>query len=89
MSPAYQFDLITPNGKPYSGQVTYVVVPGEKGNFGVLANHAALVSNCLSGKLRVVAETGQELLFSIGKGFFEVVKNKAILLTENASQISA
>ena len=84
--PSFTFDLITQDGRAYSGNVESLVVPGEKGSFGVLANHAAFVSSCVPGKLKVTEENGNEVLFQMGKGFFEVVKNKAVLLTNVAEK---
>ena len=87
--PNFQFDIITLNGKPYSGEVKSLVVSGEKGYFGVLANHAAFMSTCVPGKLTIKEAAGNELAFRTEKGFFEVVKNKAVLLTSSAEKISA
>ena len=89
MTPKFQFDVITLSGKPYSGSVTSLVIPGEKGYFGVLANHAALISTCVPGKLKVKDEAGNESWFQTGKGFFEVKKNKALLLSTACEKTSA
>ena len=82
--PSYQFDIITLDGKPFSGRITSLVVPGEKGSFGVLANHAALISTCVPGKLKIREESGNESVYEAGRGFFEVVKNRAVFLTSHA-----
>ena len=86
--PTFQFDIITQSGKLYSNRVQSVTVPGEKGSFGVLANHASLISTCVVGKLKILEESGQELFFRTSVGFFEVVKNQAVFLGKSAEQIN-
>ena len=58
----FQFEIITLAGKPYSGKVKSLVVPGEKGYFGVLVNHASFVSNCVPGKLKIKEEENEIFL---------------------------
>ena len=89
MIPTFQFDIMTLNGKVYSGRVQSLVVPGGKGSFGVLANHAALISTCVPGKLKVREESGSERFFTTAKGYFEVMKNRATLLADSAEPFSS
>ena len=86
MSPVFQFEIVTLNGKPYSGKVKSLMVSGAKGYFGVLANHAAFISRCLPGKLKITEEAGHEVFYKTGEGFFEVVKNRAVLLINSAEK---
>ena len=87
--PAFRFDIVTMSGKAFSGNVSSLMIPGEKGYFGVLANHAALISTCVPGKLKIKDESGNESWFQTGKGFFEVVKNKAVFLSSAAVKIES
>lgn len=48
-----QLDILTPERKLYSGEVTYVEMPGIDGYFGVLDNHAAMISALGTGKITV------------------------------------
>ena len=48
-----QLDILTPERKLYSGDVTYVEMPGIDGYFGVLDNHAAMISALGAGKITV------------------------------------
>jgi F-type H+-transporting ATPase subunit epsilon len=48
-----QLDILTPERKLYSGDVTYVEMPGIDGYFGVLDNHAAMISALGTGKITV------------------------------------
>jgi len=48
-----QLDILTPERKLYSGEVTYVEMPGIDGYFGVMDNHAAMISALGAGKVTV------------------------------------
>jgi len=63
--------------------VDIVTAPGYAGEFGVLANHAPLLSTIKIGVLRYKAD-GQEEVMMLSGGFCEVSNNKITFLVENA-----
>ena len=75
-------EIITPDKKLYSGEVKSVKLPGSAGSFGVLKNHAPLISSLKKGNVKVVDEQKQNLSFPIKGGVVEVLKNKIIVLAE-------
>jgi F-type H+-transporting ATPase subunit epsilon len=68
----FHFDLVSPERILFSGQVNQVDVPGGDGDFGVLANHAPLVSTVRPGILVIYNERGEKLPVVINGGFAEV-----------------
>ncbi len=74
-------DIITPEKNVYSGEVEMVNLPGSDGSFGILKDHAPLVSTLKAGEIKVV-ENGSEKLFSVNGGVVEVNNNKIIVLAE-------
>ncbi|MFT4754477.1 MAG: F-type H+-transporting ATPase subunit epsilon [Salibacteraceae bacterium] len=46
-------DILTPEKKLYSGDVTYVEMPGIDGYFGVMDHHAAMISALKAGQITV------------------------------------
>jgi F-type H+-transporting ATPase subunit epsilon len=70
--PTFHFDLVSPEKILFSGQVSQVDVPGAEGDFGVLANHAPLVSTVRPGILVIFNERGEKLPVVINGGFAEV-----------------
>ena len=74
--------ILTPDEEIFQGPVTSVKVPGTKGQFQVLKNHAAIVSALDAGKVTVKKEDGSELIFNIEKGFIEVLNNEISLLVQ-------
>lgn len=75
-------EIITPDKKLYSGEVKSVQLPGSSGSFGVLKNHAPLISALKKGNVKVVDEQKQNLSFPIKGGVAEILKNKIIVLAE-------
>ena len=43
-------DILTPDAKLFSGEATYVGLPGADGSMGILDNHAALVTTLQAGR---------------------------------------
>ena len=78
-----QLDIITPDKKIYSGEVTSVSVPGMNGRFQMLKNHAPIISTLLNGKVKVKDKDGLKE-FDVKGGVVENLKNKIIILAESA-----
>mgnify|MGYP002712057379 FL=1 len=76
-----QLDIITPEKNVYSGEVEMVNLPGSDGSFGILKDHAPIVSTLKAGEIKVI-ENGNEKLFPVNGGVVEVNNNKVIVLAE-------
>ena len=74
-------DIITPEKNVYSGEVEMVNLPGSDGSFGILKDHAPIVSTLKEGEIKVV-EAGGEKTFPVKGGVVEVNNNKVIVLAE-------
>ncbi len=79
----FQFHLVSPEKLLFSGQVDQVDVPGSEGAFGVLANHAPLVTNLRPGILTMYREGG-ELRVAVNGGFAEVSPEGLTVLADVA-----
>jgi F-type H+-transporting ATPase subunit epsilon len=81
------FELVTPEKLVRSDDVFMVVVPGTEGDFGVLANHAPVMSTIRSGaELSVFAtEGGTAETITVEGGFAEVNENGLTVLAEAVS----
>ncbi|MBZ0178144.1 MAG: F0F1 ATP synthase subunit epsilon [Melioribacteraceae bacterium] len=77
-------EVITPSKKAYKGEVFSITVPGSKGNFQVLYNHAPILSSLEIGKVKIVEKEGAEpQFFAISGGTVEVLNNKVLILAES------
>ena len=74
--------VLTPDQEIYKGTITSVKVPGVGGQFEVLKNHAPIVSALGEGPVRLKVSGGEDMTFSIEKGFIEVLNNEVSLLVQ-------
>ena len=76
-------EIITPDKKIYDGKVKLVKVPGSKGSFEVLKNHAPLISTLDNGEIKIIDKSDKTSNFTIGGGVIEVNNNEIIILAES------
>lgn len=77
-------EIITPDKKVFAGEVKLVQLPGSKGNFEILKNHAPIISTLDKGILRIVEMNDNEKIFEVDGGVVENKSNKIIVLVESA-----
>ncbi len=75
-------EIITPDKKVYSGEVTSVSVPGTNGRFEILKDHAPIISTLLNGKVKIKSKDGAKS-FDVKGGVVENLKNKIVILAES------
>ncbi|MGB8357377.1 MAG: ATP synthase F1 subunit epsilon [Bacteroidales bacterium] len=83
-----KIEIITPDSRIYSGEIQSVRVPGKKGSFQVLKDHAPIISTLDKGPVIIVDEQGQVIKYEITGGVIEVKKNRIILLADSVSESS-
>jgi F-type H+-transporting ATPase subunit epsilon len=75
-------EIITPDKKLYEGEVKSIQLPGLTGSFGVLDNHAPMISALKKGTINIVDNAQANISFDVNGGVVEVNKNKVIVLAE-------
>lgn len=80
-----KIEIITPDKKVYEGDIKSVRVPGKKGSFQVLKDHAPIISTLEKGPVIIVDLAGIEKRFEIDGGVIEVKMNKIILLADSVA----
>jgi F-type H+-transporting ATPase subunit epsilon len=80
-----KIEIITPDKKIFDGDIKSVRVPGKKGSFQVLKDHAPIISTLDAGKVIMVDPDDNEIIYSITGGVIEVKSNKIILLADSVS----
>lgn len=79
-----QFILLTPAQQVADVQATYIAVPGEEGDFGVLPGHMQLVSTLRpGGTISVNLAEGGTATYTVTAGVAEVSPGKVTILAEN------
>jgi F-type H+-transporting ATPase subunit epsilon len=85
----FDVSLVTPDGAAYEGQAEMIIVPGQIGDVGVLARHAPLIATLKAGATRIHPGDGAEVLeFATGPGFFQMLRDRAIALVDDAVEAS-
>ena len=72
--------ILTPEKELFKGTVKSVKVPGVRGQFEILANHAPIVSTLGAGVVRVLDSESGKFEFPIERGFVEVLNNEVSVL---------
>jgi F-type H+-transporting ATPase subunit epsilon len=80
----FHFELVSPEKLLFSGEVVQVDVPGAEGDFGVLADHAPMVTTLRPGILTVHGAGGEQKIVVLG-GFAEVAAGGLTILADVAA----
>lgn len=88
MSGTFQLSVVTPEGAVLETEATSAVFPAFDGQYGILHNHAPLVTLLGIGELRVDRADGGEEHYYVDGGFAQFAENKLSLLTEQARPLS-
>jgi F-type H+-transporting ATPase subunit epsilon len=83
----FHFELVSPERLVFTGEVTQVDVPGEEGDFGVLAGHAPYIATLKPGVLTIYGDGGPQRIVVRG-GFAEVGPTGLTVLAEQATPAS-
>ncbi|MBW1872434.1 MAG: ATP synthase F1 subunit epsilon [Deltaproteobacteria bacterium] len=81
MSKSFLLRLLTPDSSIFEDDVEAVIVPGEKGEFGVLGGHTKFITSLVPGILRYV-QAGQTRRLAISGGFAEVYPEGVTVLAD-------
>ncbi len=85
MAMTIHVDVVSAEESVFSGQVEFVVLPGEAGELGILPGHMPLLTRIKPGavRLRLPDQEAEELIFVAG-GILEVQPNKVTVLADTA-----
>ncbi len=83
----FKLEILTPNGEIFNASAISVVLPGEEGEFGVLAGHASLTTLLEAGVVDVEKEDKSVESILINWGVVQVDEEKVIVLVEGAVAI--
>ena len=80
---SFRIFIHTPEGCALDETADALVIPGRRGRFGVLADHAPLIGAVVSGILKL-DRGGQSSFVVVGDGVVSVRQNEVTLLTDAA-----
>jgi F-type H+-transporting ATPase subunit epsilon len=83
----FHFELVSPERLLYAGEVSQVDVPGEEGEFGVLAGHAPYIATLKPGLLTIHAN-GEPRRIMVRGGLAEIGPTGLTVLAEQAVPVA-
>jgi F-type H+-transporting ATPase subunit epsilon len=78
-------DVVSAEGQIFSGEASFVVLPGEEGELGIYPRHTPLLTRIRPGAVRVIpADGGEEELVFVSGGLLEVQPTVVTVLADTA-----
>ena len=77
-------EIVTPETMLWQGDVRIVTGPGFLGEFGVLPEHAPLITSLEVGPMHFVTAEGEEQWAAVHGGYFEILDNRITILAQHA-----
>lgn len=78
-------EVVTPGRRVLSADAEAVMLPGERGGFGVLPGHHPLLAALSPGVLKV-RRAGLDERFAVGAGFAEVLPGRVSVLVSSCER---
>ena len=77
-------EIVTPQGQIFNDDVSSVVLPGSEGEFGVLPNHASLISLLKAGIIDIEYKQKKHDVVAINWGYAKIDEGKVVILAGGA-----
>jgi len=83
-----KLEIVTPHGVIYNGDVKMATLCGKEGEFGVLPQHASLVSLLDAGVISATTTDNKEIVVAINGGYVKVSEDKISCIVDGAVAIT-
>ncbi len=77
-------DVVSAEESIFSGEATFVALPGEAGELGIYPKHAPLITRIKPGAVRIVKPDNTEELVFVAGGILEIQPNVVTVLADTA-----
>ena len=77
-------DVVSAEELIFSGEATFVALPGEAGELGIKPRHTPLITRIKPGSVRIQLENGTEEFVFVAGGILEVQPNRVTVLSDTA-----
>jgi F-type H+-transporting ATPase subunit epsilon len=84
MANTIQVDVVSAEESIFSGEATFVVLPGEAGELGIYPRHIPLITRIKPGAVRIQKPDGTEELVFVAGGILEVQPKVVTVLADTA-----
>jgi F-type H+-transporting ATPase subunit epsilon len=77
-------DVVSAEESIFSGEATFVALPGEAGELGIKPRHTPLITRIRPGSVRIQKADGSEDFIFVAGGILEVQPNCVTVLSDTA-----
>src|ERR1700741_1697183 len=84
MANTINIDVVSAEESIFSGEATFVVLPGEAGELGIYPRHIPLITRIKPGSVRIQKPDGTEELVFVAGGILEVQPKVVTVLADTA-----
>lgn len=84
MAHTLHVDVVSAEESIFSGEATFVALPGEAGELGIYPRHTPLITRIRPGTVRVKMEDGSEEFVFVAGGILEVQPDSVTVLSDTA-----
>jgi F-type H+-transporting ATPase subunit epsilon len=78
----FSVQIVTREKSVFADTAVSLIVPGAMGYFGVLANHAPLLSTLGAGTVTIKKADGTKHTFTVSNGIVEVFRNSVTIFPD-------
>ena len=84
MANTIHVDVVSAESQIFSGEATFVALPGEAGELGIYPKHTPLITRIRPGAVRIEKADGSEEFVFVAGGILEVQPNGVTVLADTA-----
>jgi F-type H+-transporting ATPase subunit epsilon len=84
MANTIHVDVVSAEESIFSGEATFVALPGEAGELGIYPRHTPLITRIRPGAVRIETVGGGEEFVFVAGGILEVQPNTVTVLSDTA-----
>ena len=84
MANTLHVDVVSAEESIFSGEATFVALPGEAGELGIYPRHTPLITRIRPGTVRVKMDDGSEEFVFVAGGILEVQPDSVTVLSDTA-----
>lgn len=77
-------DVVSAEASIFSGEATFVALPGEAGELGIKPRHTPLITRIKAGSVRILLADGREEFVFVAGGVLEVQPDCITVLSDTA-----
>ncbi len=84
MANTMHVDVVSAEESLYSGEATFVVLPGEAGELGIYPRHTPLITRIKPGQVEITQTDGSKEMIFVAGGILEVQPHVVTVLSDTA-----